>query len=262
MEFIKIGPKDILDILIVWFLFYFVLRLFRGTRAIIIMGGITFVIIIALFAQFANLEALNSIISGFQTLGLLALIVIFQPEIRRMLASIGQNPLVRRFWKTSPPYKINEIAQAVFRLRERGLGALIVIERNIGLRDYVTDSGVELDAEVSAPLIFSIFTKSSPLHDGATVIKGSKVLAARVILPLATSKLPKEFGTRHRAAVGIVEQTDAISVVISEEQQVVRVISTPESIVKVSTQKELEQILQTLLIEETPTPYVIESTTG
>ena len=262
MEFIKIGPKDILDILIVWLLFYVVLRLFRGTRAIIIMAGITFVILIALFAQFANLEALNSIISGFQTLGLLALIVIFQPEIRRMLASIGQNPLVRRFWKTSPPYKFGEIAQAAFKLRDKGLGAIIVIERNIGLRDYVSDSGVELDAEVSAPLIVSIFTKASPLHDGALVIKGSKIIAARVILPLASSKLPKEFGTRHRAAVGIVEQTDAISIVVSEEQQVVRVIATPDTIVKVSSQKELEQILFTLLIEESSTSYVIESKAG
>jgi len=226
------------------------------------MAGITFVILIALFAQFANLEALNSIISGFQTLGLLALIVIFQPEIRRMLASIGQNPLIRKFWKTSPPVKISEIAKAVFQLQEKGLGALIVIERNIGLRDYVTDSGVELDAEVSSPLIYSIFLKSSPLHDGAVVIKGSKVVAARVILPFASTKLPKEFGTRHSAAVGIVEQTDAISIVVSEEQQVVRVVLTPDTIVRVSNQKELEQILQTVLTREASTPFVIESKTG
>ncbi len=259
MEFIKIGPKDILDILIVWFLFYVVLRLFRGTRAIIIMVGITFIIVVALFAQFANLEALNTIISGFQTLGLLALIVIFQPEIRRMLASIGQNPLIRRFWKTKPPYKINDIARAAFALARRGLGGIMVIERNIGLRDYVTNTGIELDADLSEPLIVSIFLKSSPLHDGAVVIKGSKIVAAGVILPLSQANLPKEFGTRHRAAVGIVEQTDAVSIVISEEQRVVRVVLTPETIVKVSSVEELEQILRIFLVEETPSLSATES---
>ncbi len=247
MEFLKFGLKDVLDVLIVWFLIYQVLKLFRGTRATVIMLGITFLVLVALFAQFFNLEALNSIISSFQTLGLLALIIIFQPEIRRALATLGRHPWIRALFRSQEVYNIPEIASAAFQIKGRGLGAIFVIERTTPLDDYIQESGVPLDAEFTASLAVSIFLKNSPYHDGALVIRGTRIAGVRVLLPISQQPLPAQFGTRHRAAIGIVEQTDAISIVVSEERGEVRLIPDAHHLYLVHTKSELENALYQIL---------------
>ncbi len=247
MEFLRFGLKDVLDVFIVWFLIYQVLKLFRGTRATVIMLGITFLVLVALFAQFFNLEALNSIISSFQTLGLLALIIIFQPEIRRALATLGRHPWIRALFRSQETYNIPEIAEAAFQIQRRGLGAILVIERTTPLDEYIQDSGVPLDAAFTAHLAVSIFLKGSEYHDGALILRGNRIVGAKVVLPLSHQPLPPQFGTRHRAAIGIVEQTDAISIVVSEERGEVRLIPDANHIYLVHTKAELENALYQLL---------------
>jgi diadenylate cyclase len=223
MGFLHFGIKDAIDILLVWFLFYEVLKLFRGTRAAYIFLGILVIIFIALLSQFLHLDAVNWILSAIWTIGLVALVIIFQPEIRRALATLGRNPMIRAFTRGETAITISKIVQAAFLLRDRGLGGLIVVERKTSLREYIEESGVSLDAEVSAPLIVSILTPPSPLHDGALIIKSGRIIGARVVLPLSDNPdLDPSLGTRHRAAVGITEISDAVAIVISEERRSVR----------------------------------------
>ncbi len=256
MDFLKIGLKDVLDILIVWVLFYQALKLFRGTRTAYIVTGLTALAVVALLAQFLNLEALNSIIQGIETVGVLALIIIFQPEIRRVLANLGRTPWLRRLFREPYPdlATVQEVARAAFQLRSMGLGALIVLERQVELNDLIEESGVRLDAQVTAPLLVSIFLKTSPLHDGAVIIRQNRVIAARVILPLYSGAhpLPEEFGTRHKAAMGIMEQSDAVVVVVSEERNEVR-LGHDLQLERVDTEVDLIQKLKELLLAETQT---------
>ncbi len=253
MDFLKIGLKDLLDILIVWALFYQVLKLFRGTRTAYIIFGLTGLAVVALLAQFLNLEALNSIIQGVETVGVLALIIIFQPEIRRVLANLGRTPWLRQLLQEPHPglSTIHEVAHASFQLRTMGLGALIVLERQVELDDLIEESGVRLDAKVTAPLLVSIFLKTSPLHDGAVIIRQNRVVAARVILPLysGTHPLPEEFGTRHKAAMGVMEHSDAVVIVVSEERNEVR-LGHDLLLERVDTEVDLIQKLKALLIPE------------
>ena len=216
------GIKDLIDILIVWYILYVTLKLFKGTRTLFMLIGLGFIILISAISVFVNLNALNWLISAFAKYGLLALIVIFQPEIRRGLALLGKNPFFRGSFIGQGT--IDEVVRAAFQLRDRGLGAIIVLERRIQLNDYIEESGVPLNAKVSAPLIVSIFTPPSPLHDGAVIIRGDTIVAARVILPLAQSEdVDPSLGTRHRAAIGITRITDAIAVVVSEERKSIRI---------------------------------------
>ncbi len=216
------GIKDLIDILIVWYILYIILKLFKGTRTLYMLIGLGFIIVISALSVFVNLNALNWLISAFAKYGLLALIVIFQPEIRRGLALLGKNPFFRGSFIGQST--IDEVVRAALQLRDRGLGAIMVLERRIQLNDYIEESGVSLNAKVNAPLLVSIFTPPSPLHDGAVIIRGDTIVAARVILPLAQSEdIDPALGTRHRAAIGITRVTDAIAVVISEERKSIRV---------------------------------------
>ena len=248
MGFLHFGIKDAIDILLVWFLFYEVLKLFRGTRAAYIFLGILVIIFIALLSQFLHLDAVNWILSAIWTIGLVALVIIFQPEIRRALATLGRNPMIRAFTRGETAITISKIVQAAFLLRDRGLGGLIVVERKTSLREYIEESGVSLDAEVSAPLIVSILTPPSPLHDGALIIRSGRIIGARVVLPLSDNPdLDPSLGTRHRAAVGI---TDAVAIVISEERRSVRtaahgILSAPH------TKESLGLLLKDLLYPPT-----------
>ncbi|RKY98652.1 MAG: TIGR00159 family protein [Candidatus Hydrothermota bacterium] len=227
MEFLKPGLNDILDIFIVAFIFYQILKLFRGTRATYMLWGILVIVFFALLAQFLNMEALKWLISAVETIALIALIVVFQPEIRKALMELGKNPRIRAFFFKEEAFRqvpVDEIVKAVFDLREHGLGAIVVIERAVGLRDYVEDAGVEIDAKVSAPLIMAIFTPPGPLHDGALIVRGERIIGAGVVLPLSDNpELDPSFGTRHRAALGITELSDALAIVVSEERKSVRV---------------------------------------
>ena len=206
---------SIIDIVIVAFLLYQSLLVVRGTRAGHILIGILMMVILYGVAVWAGLEALRSLLSFIVPYLGLAIIVLFQSEIRRTLARIG-----RKRWFSAgfrAPESIHEIVLAVEQLASQKTGALIVLERDIGLRTFV-ESGVRMDALISRDLLLSIFQPGLPLHDGAAIVQKDRIAAAACFLPLTTSPtLSRTLGTRHRAAIGITEETDCLSIVVSEE---------------------------------------------
>ncbi|MEO0144307.1 MAG: diadenylate cyclase CdaA [candidate division WOR-3 bacterium] len=212
---------DIIDFLLLWLIVYQFLKIFKGTRFPYMLLTVIIFLSIAIIADILKLSAMGFIIDAFKTVGLIALIILFQPEIRRLLATIGQSNILRIITK-APKIPIDDIVEACYRISEKGYGALIVIQNRMSLRE-LTEGGIEIDAKVSPHLIESIFYPDNPLHDGAIIIKEDRILSASERLPRG-SKLPDPLlGTRHEAAVGITELTDAISIVISEERQTVRI---------------------------------------
>lgn len=212
----------ILDILVVAFVFYRLYLLVRGTRAALMLNGFLVILVASLMAQWIGLSTLNWIISNLRTVWVIAFIVLFQHELRSALAQLGRNRVVGLFLKVEQDVGyIQEITRAVEGLARSGLGALIVIERETGLRNYA-ENGVLIDAAVNADLLETIFTPPSPLHDGAVIVSEDKLVAARVILPLSEdTSLSRVLGTRHRAAIGITEESDALVVVVSEETRTI-----------------------------------------
>lgn len=218
--------RSLIDILIVAFLFYRLLILVRGTRAAQMFFGLITLVLLSVIAEWLSLSALNWLLASLRTVWLIAFIIIFQPELRKALSQIGQSRLFNRFVTVEEFSYLNEVQSAVERTSRKGLGALIVIERNVGLKNYI-ETGSRVEATVSAELIETIFTPPSPLHDGAVILRGSQIVAAGCILPLsANPDLERTLGTRHRAAVGLSEESDAIVIVVSEET---RQISVAES---------------------------------
>jgi diadenylate cyclase len=213
-----IGWRDAVDILVVSILIYEVLKLIRGTRAVqMAIGGAVFV---GLFygSRWAHLETVNWLIRTAAGYVVVAFIVLFQADIRRGLAHLGRAPFFRYFTKAEAAAEsVEELAVAAGMLSAQRIGAIIAIERQIGLRNYV-EGGIPLDAELTYDLIVSIFQPSSPLHDGAVIVQENRVAAAACFLPLTvTPKLSKEFGSRHRAAIGLTEENDSVAIVVSEE---------------------------------------------
>jgi diadenylate cyclase len=211
--------RDALDILLVAAIIYRVLTVFRGTRAVQITIGLAVLAGAAMGARALELTSLGWLLDHFWSFWVIALIVVFQPELRRALAWIGQgSALQRMLGDTADGARVvQEIARATESLAGRRIGALIVLERATGLRQYA-ELGVALDALVSADLLTSVFLPYSPLHDGAVFIQGGRVVAAGCFLPLSRNlQIGRTLGTRHRAALGIAEETDAIAVVASEE---------------------------------------------
>jgi len=205
----------IIDMLIVAFLIYQALMVVRGTRAGHILLGILMMVSLYAAAVWAGLEVLRSLLSFIVPYLGLAIIVLFQSEIRRTLAGIGRKSWISASFRA--PEAIHEIVLAVEQLAEHKTGALIVLERDIGLRTFV-ESGVVLDARISRDLFLSIFQPGLPLHDGAVIVQKDRIAAAACFLPLTTNPaLSRNLGTRHRAAIGITEETDCLSIVASEE---------------------------------------------
>jgi diadenylate cyclase len=209
---------DILDILIVSYLLYRLFSLMRGTRAVHMFFGLIVLFILSVIAQWVNMIALDWIISSLRTVWVIAFVIIFQPELRRALAMMGQNPVLSRFVSVQESRGVvPEIIKAVASMSEKRIGALIVLEKDMGLKNYA-ETGTEVDATVSAELLGTIFTPPSPLHDGAVIIQNDRVVAAGCILPLTQDpRVASALGTRHRAALGLSEETDAIVIVVSEE---------------------------------------------
>jgi diadenylate cyclase len=208
---------DLLDIALVSVLLYRLLLIVRGTKAAQMLLGLGILLLASILARELNLYTLDWLLQGFWAFAVIALIVIFQPEIRRALAKMGEAPILRAFTTAEELRSIEEIVRATVSLANRKMGALIVLERETDLRDFI-DVGVPLDARVSRELLLSIFHPSSPIHDGAVIIRGNRVAAAGCFLPIAlTTDLRKALGTRHRAALGITEETDAVAIVVSEE---------------------------------------------
>lgn len=218
---------DIIDVILVALLLYYVYKLIKGTVAINIFIGIIFIYLAWLLTDFLKMELLSRIFGGFMKVGIIALIVVFQPEIRKFLLMIGSTNIGKRgsifkkfnFLKTESidETDVDAIITACNKMGATKTGALIIIERNNNL-DFLTNTGDQMNIEVTQPIIESIFFKNSPLHDGAVIIEKNIVKATRVILPVSNEKnLPQRFGLRHRAAVGVTEKTDALAVVVSEE---------------------------------------------
>lgn len=221
----RLGIIDIIDILIVAVIIYELLLLTRHTRGSALLKGLFLLLLIVIFSNILGLTSLNWLLLTVLQNGALVLVILFQPELRKMLERLGRSRLFtknsRRSLEDVRGTIIAEIIQTVVDLSRRRVGALIVFERQTGLQDVI-ETGTQLNAEISAPLLENIFEPNTPLHDGAVVIRDDQVMAAACILPLAeASGVSRELGTRHRAAIGISENTDAAVIVVSEETGIV-----------------------------------------
>ena len=208
---------DVVDILIVAFIVYQLLQFIRGTHAVqMALGGLVLVILYWA-SQLFNLETVNWLLRTFLPYVVFGIIVVFQTEIRKVLAHLGKTPLLGAFSAPRTEEVIDEIVLAATTLAAQRTGAILVIEREMGLRSYI-ETGIALDALLTYDLLISIFNPGTPLHDGAVVIQGNRVAAAACFLPLTVNPaLSRELGSRHRAAIGVTEDTDALAVVVSEE---------------------------------------------
>ena len=210
---------DVLDIAIVSFLIYELLLLIRGTRAVQMAVGGGFLIGLFFLSRWLHLETVNWLIRNLAGYVVFAVIVLFQSDIRRALAHFGRAPFFRYFVRTLEGDEdiVEELVVSCTSLAARRIGAIIILEREIGLRNYI-EGGIPLDATVTYDLLASIFQPGSPLHDGAVILQGDRIAAAACFLPLSVNPLlSKDLGTRHRAALGLTEENDALAIVVSEE---------------------------------------------
>jgi diadenylate cyclase len=221
--FFRVTILDIIDVFLIAYILYRLYTFLRGTRAIQMAGGLVIILLMSFLVNLFNLYGMAWIFNNLKTIWLIAFVIVFQPELRRVLLYLGQMPLIRRFFRVRGPQVIDEVVKATAELSRRGFGALIVLARESGLRSII-ETGQRMQAEVSTPLIISIFNPLSPLHDGAIIIQNDMIEAAKCILPLSESdKLEPWLGTRHRAALGLSEESDAIVIVVSEETRRVSV---------------------------------------
>jgi diadenylate cyclase len=215
---------DLIDMILVWIVVYRVLVLIRHTGTVQMLSGLGILAIAYLMSIWFELFTFNWILEKFFNNLFLIVVILFQGEIRRALAHIGSNPFLTGASHVQETHIVEEIAKGAILLAQKGIGALIVIEKEINL-EYFIELGTELDSAVSAELINSIFLTSAPLHDGAVVVRGGRLWAAGCFLPLSKNPaLDKNLGTRHRAAIGLTEETDALVIVVSEENNSVGIV--------------------------------------
>lgn len=210
---------NLLDILVVWFVFYELIMLLRGTKAVQLLRGIIVIVLVKIIAVYVGFGTVSWLMDQVINWGVIAMIIIFQPEIRRGLEHLGRGSVFVRNRQVNEAEKqmIAALDKAIQYMSKRRIGALMTIQMDTGLEDYI-ETGIELNAKITGELLINIFIPNTPLHDGAVIIRNNKVAVAAAYLPLSDSNLiPKELGTRHRAAVGISEVTDALTIVISEE---------------------------------------------
>ena len=223
LGFVPFTFIDFIDIILVAAIMFWIYRATRGTNAPYIISGIIMIYLMWVVVRTLNMELLSNILGQFVSVGVIALIIVFQPEIRRFLQMIGMRQkrfnFIARIFNRNDNTSVTIIAPIVQACREMSAhktGALIVIGRQSDLR-LITEGGIAIDAKISTPLLENIFFKNAPLHDGAVVIEGDRIVAAKCILPVTQSDVPKSYGTRHRAAIGMSEISDAIILVVSEE---------------------------------------------
>ncbi len=215
--FLKFTIIDLIDVAVVAFLFYRVLILMKGTRSAQIVLGLFLLFAISFVAFWFRLEGLKWLITNIATVGILVLVIVFQPELRTALAQIGHNKLFRLFFRYEKGKTLDELVRAAVRLSELRYGGLFVIEREIGIKN-LQETGKSINAEVSSDLLVTVFTPYTPLHDGAAIIQGDYVVAVSCTLPLTQNPRYRSiFGMRHKAAIGVTEESDAIAITISEE---------------------------------------------
>lgn len=232
--------QDIIDILIVTVIIYRIILLIRGTRAVQMLFGIVVITIIYFISRELDLLTLNFLLRTFLSSILLIVIIVFQRDIRRVLTQVGKTPFQRQHEMVTED--LNEIVKAASHLARRHIGAIIAIERETGLRDYI-ESGHSIDAKVSRELLISIFLPTSPIHDGSVVIFNGRIHSAGCLLPLSKNPyIAKRYGTRHRAAIGLSEETDAVLIVVSEETQEIS-ISINGSITVLNNEEALSDAL-------------------
>ncbi|MGE5245305.1 MAG: diadenylate cyclase CdaA [Betaproteobacteria bacterium] len=220
------GWWDVADILVVSLLIYEVLKLIRGTRAVQMAVGGGVLMVLFYTSRLAHLQTVNWLVRNLAGYIVFAVIVLFQSDIRRALAHLGRAPFFRYFAKPeSAEESVEEIVMAAGLLASQRIGAIIALERQIGLRNYI-EGGIPLDAVLTYDLLLSIFQPTSPLHDGAVIVQDDRVAAAACFLPLTVNpKLGKELGSRHRAAIGLTEENDSVAVVVSEESGSISIIA-------------------------------------
>ncbi|NRO32565.1 Diadenylate cyclase [Lactobacillus helveticus] len=209
-----------IDILIIWYLVYRLIMLIRGTKAVQLAKGIVFIFIVRIIAGLLQLRAVTYIVDQIVSWAVIGIIVIFQPEIRRGLERLGRTPIFSGHGESAHAKSVKmvqELDKAIQYMSKRRIGALITIQQDTGLDDYI-ETGIKLDADITGELLINIFIPNTPLHDGAVIINNDRIAVAAAYLPLSdSSMIPKRLGTRHRAAVGISEVTDAVTIVVSEE---------------------------------------------
>jgi diadenylate cyclase len=253
----------VIDILLVAAIIYEFLALIRGTRAALILIGLSIVVLAFYVSRIGELVTLNWMISRALPYGVFALIVIFVPEIRQALARLGRRMTLTRS-SAAEVDTYDDIVLAANLFSQNQTGALIIIQREIGLRTYI-ESGVALDARISYDLLATLFRPSAPLHDGAVIVQGDRVAAAACFLPLSMNPvLSTQLGTRHRAAIGITEETDAISIVVSEETGSIS-LAVAGTIERDLTVEQLRERMSSLLrryVPPTPLPTPITDATG
>ncbi|MFJ8237820.1 diadenylate cyclase CdaA [Ureibacillus sp. NPDC094379] len=223
-QFIDLTPVSVvfsfLDVLLVWYVIYKLLTLIKGTKAVQLLKGLFFIVIARIVTEIFALDTLGWLLQEVIDWGFLAIIIIFTPEIRRALEQIGRGKIFQRATNQLEDEQsrlIEAMKKAVSYMAKRRIGALISIEKETGLNEYI-ETGIKLDADITSELLINIFIPNTPLHDGAVIMKRDKITAAACYLPLSESPfISKELGTRHRAALGLSEVTDAITIVVSEE---------------------------------------------
>lgn len=249
-EIFKYGIPTV-EILILWAFFYRILVFFEGTRALQVLKGFSYLLIIFFLSKYLAFNTLNWLLTKFFGISIIALVIIFQQELRQGLARLGQGHLFSLALEESQLVAIiEELTSAAFKLSNERVGCLIAIERETKLKTYI-DSGVAIDAKISAELIKSIFMPNAPLHDGGLITRKDRIVATSCLFPLSDNpNFSKIIGTRHRAALGLTEQTDAIVIIVSEETGEISVASNGRFIPIVNRER-LVNILKSLLMVET-----------
>jgi len=242
---------NIIDIFIIAIIVYFLLQIISGTRAVQLIKGLILIFVAALISQLLNLNTVNWFLNSTLTMVIVALPIVFQPELRRALEHIGRGRFIREYrWRDWGPKDINNIVFSINHLSEEKVGALIVIARNVGLKNFI-ESGTMLEALISTELIENIFIKNSPLHDGAVIIENSTIKAAACFLPLSSNPaINPKLGTRHRAALGMSEESDAIALVVSEESGVISMAKEGELLRYLDVNSLREQLFKELHVQK------------
>ena len=249
---------NLIDILVVWFVLYELIMLLRGTKAVQLFRGIMVIIVIMVGSWYIGLSTVYWIMNQVINWGVIAMVIIFQPEIRRGLEHLGRGSMFAKNHsrKEAEEKLIQALDKAIQYMSKRRIGALISIQMDTGLDDYI-ETGIPLDADVSGELLINIFIPNTPLHDGAVIIKNNKIAVAAAYLPLSQSNLiPKELGTRHRAAVGMSEVTDALTIVVSEETGEVSIMKDGELMRGMTQESYLRYFRNQLISDEESAPFL------
>jgi len=226
--FLSVGIIDIVDILLVSFILLKIYQIMFRTQAVQMFIGLLIIGFFSLVANLFNLQGMAWIFDNLKSIWLLAFVILFQPELRRVLSLMGQSKIIRFFTKEQTGVVVNEVVRSSIELSRRGYGGLIVLVRDIGLKS-IAETGIEIQSVVTSALIVSIFNPRSPLHDGAIIIHNDVLEAGKCILPLSkNTNLEYKYGTRHRAAIGMTEESDALVIVVSEESGTISLVEQGE----------------------------------